>query len=203
MQHLARQLAQRTRRQVDPGARRRAAVLVGLCGPGPYGWSTLLLVRSERLAHHAGEIAFPGGMIEPGDASPTAAALREAEEELGLRNRDIHVLGLLDDLLTGVSDVHVTPVVAVVEHFRDLQPDPTEVAGTLEVSASRLCDPARKIWETYRLPSGLYRVPAYFVPERIWGATGRIVHTLLSVIAESIGDHAQSGSPDVSAVLRT
>lgn len=181
---LALHLASRTRRTIEPGERQRAAVLVALAGDPPAAWTTLLVVRARDLAHHPGEIAFPGGRIEAGDGDAIAAALREAEEEVGLARERVRVLGLLDDLVTLSSGAHITPVVGRVDHFRDLRADGRETERLLERPLRRFQEPANVGWDTFELPGETVRVPVYRVPERVWGATARIVHTLLIALAE-------------------
>ena len=117
-----------------------AAVLVPLVQHGD-GLSVLLTQRTAHLPTHAGQIAFPGGKVDPHDTSIHAAALREAEEEVGLQPRHVEVIGQLPVYVTG-SGFHVTPVVALIEPSFRLTPNPGEVDAVFEVPLAFLMDPA-------------------------------------------------------------
>ena len=103
---------------------------------------TLLLTqRTTHLSTHSGQVAFPGGRVDEGDADAVAAALREAEEEIGLPPRHVEVLGTLPTYVTGTAFV-VTPVVALVRPGFALRPNPHEVQDAFEVPLAWLMDPA-------------------------------------------------------------
>ncbi len=150
-----------------------AAVLIPLVQRGD-ALSVLLTERSANLPSHPGQIAFPGGKVDPQDANPTAAALREAWEEVGLRPQHTQVLGSLPLYTTG-SAFHVTPVVALVAP-QPLQPNPAEVAQVFEVPLSFILNPAnhqrqRLFW---RGQERQWFAMPYHQQEReyfIWGAT--------------------------------
>jgi 8-oxo-dGTP pyrophosphatase MutT (NUDIX family) len=118
-----------------------AAVLLPLV-PRPKGMTVLLTRRAEDLADHAGQVSFPGGRIEAGDASIEDAALREAEEEIGLSRNRIETLGHLPARETGTGFL-VFPIVGLVRPPFDFNPDPREVAEIFEVPLSIVLDPAR------------------------------------------------------------
>ena len=103
--------------------------------------TVLLTLRADDLTHHAGQIAFPGGRVEAGDADAMAAALRETEEEIGLRREFVEVLGCLPDHAV-ITGFRVTPVVGLVRPGFELVLDPTEVAGTFEAPLRHLLDPS-------------------------------------------------------------
>ena len=154
-----------------------AAVLVGMVD-GPGVPQVVLTKRSPRLRHHPGQIAFPGGKVDPGDAGPVAAALREASEEAGLAPELADVVGTLPahETVTGFT---VTPVLARIDpSFRPV-PEAGEVAEVFAVPLAHVLDSGR-----YRVESRLWRGQRrrYFVvpygPYYIWGATARILRAL-------------------------
>jgi 8-oxo-dGTP pyrophosphatase MutT (NUDIX family) len=115
-----------------------AAVLVPLI-ERPDELTVLFTERTAHLAHHAGQVSFPGGHIEPEDGGPAETALRETEEEIGLDRRHIELIGRLDTYITRTGFV-VTPVVGRVRPPFALKPDPDEVAEIFEVPLSFLLD---------------------------------------------------------------
>ena len=154
-----------------------AAVLVGLVDRGA-GEQVLLTRRNEGLRHHAGQISFPGGRIEPCDADPVAAALREAQEEIGLAPHQARALGYLDPFAT-ITGFHVYPVVAQVSAEFCARPDPSEVDEVFEVPLAFLLEPAnaRRVELEYR---GARRsvLEFQFGGRRVWGATAAMLVNL-------------------------
>jgi 8-oxo-dGTP pyrophosphatase MutT (NUDIX family) len=160
-----------------PAAPRRAAVLVPLVDRGDE-LNVLLTYRSADLEHHAGQISFPGGRLEPGDLDPESGALRETEEEIGLERGFVEVLGRLPDHVV-ISGYRVTPVVALVRPGFTLRLDPTEVSGTFEAPLRHLFDPLTHTPRRYSL--GEMEIETYDLPwqgHRIWGATAGMLLTL-------------------------
>ena len=162
---------------------RAAAVLVPIVEreDGP---TILLTKRAAHLADHAGQISFPGGRLEPGE-TPIEAALREAEEEIGLPRSFVEVAGYIDAHET-VTGFHITPIVAFVRPGFTLTIDPVEVAKAFEVPLDFLFDPRNhqqhsRIYKNttrryYAMPYGEYY---------IWGATARILVNLYRRAHES------------------
>ena len=151
-----------------------AAVLVPLINR-PQGLHVLLTQRSAALADHAGQISFPGGRVEPDDASHAAAALREATEEIGLAARRVEILGELATYET-VTGYRVAPVVGWIEPPVSLKPDPLEVADIFEVPLAFLLDPANQ--KRHFRMIGTLRRDYWAIPygERyIWGATAAML----------------------------
>lgn len=160
---------------------RPAAILVPLVDRGgePHLVFTL---RSAELSTHSGQVSFPGGKVDAEDADHVAAALREAEEEVGLSPALVEVIGLLDEVVTPSGFV-ITPVVGFVAEGAVLRPSSPEVAETFEVSLDALRAPG--VYEDMgdvERAGRTYRLVAYNVAGRnIWGATARVVHQLLAL----------------------
>lgn len=159
---------------------RPAAVLLGLV-PRTAGLSVVLTLRKEDLRHHAGQVSFPGGRIEPGDAGPLDAALREAYEEIALDPARVQPLGWLDPLAT-ITGFRVVPLVAVLEPGTTFVPDPREVASVFEVPLVHLLAPSnlRRVAIEFR---GQSRHVLEYLPHeggaRIWGATASMLQNLI------------------------
>ena len=154
-----------------------AAVLVPVVNRDE-GLTMLLTQRSADLPNHPGQISFPGGRVEPEDASLADAALREATEEVGLPRERVAILGELPHYET-VTGFRVTPVVGWVEPPFSLVPDPTEVADVFEVPLAFLLDPANQ-QRVFRM-QGTRRRDYWAIPygERyIWGATAAMLMIL-------------------------
>lgn len=165
---------------LDVGGDRASAVLVAvlLREAGP----RLLFVRkAATLRKHAGQVSFPGGAVDPGDGSPEAAALREAEEEVGLPPSAVTVLGRLDDDRTYVTAYHICAVVALVaDPPVNLRPDPFEIDAILEIDFRAALDADPAGWNDYEVAGFHYRAPRFELPGpvTVWGATGRILYGL-------------------------
>jgi 8-oxo-dGTP pyrophosphatase MutT (NUDIX family) len=158
-----------------------AAVLVPVLNRDP-GPTLLFTQRTAHLHDHAGQISFPGGRVDEGDADRAATALREAEEETGLPRERIEILGQLPDydIMTGFR---VTPVVGWVQAPVELRPDPFEVAEVFEVPLSFFLDPANH-QRLSRVVNGttrhFYAMP--FGERYIWGATAGMLYSLYQAI---------------------
>ena len=143
----------------------------------------LLTKRASHLKHHPGQIAFPGGKQDDGDADVEATALREAREEIGLPEGHVRVLGRLPSHET-VTNFTVTPVVGVIERDFEIRPEPGEVEEVFRVPLAHVTDPARfaiegRRWRGQR--RHYYTVP--FGPYYIWGATARILRAFAERMA--------------------
>jgi len=163
---------------LQPGVPTRpAAVLVPLLRR-PQGLQVLLTRRTEGLRHHGGQISFPGGRIEAEDAGPMAAALREAQEEIGLCPAAVTPLGFLDPFFT-ISAFHIFPLVASVDADASLCLDPGEVAEVFEVPLQFLLDPANlRHGQTEWHGRMRNWVEFSYGPHRIWGATAAMLVNL-------------------------
>ncbi len=180
---LARMLPERQRETMEIAGFRRAAVMVPILDAAD-GPRLLFTVRAANLRSHAGQIAFPGGRLEPGEDS-IAAALRETSEEVGLRLERTDVLGLLGDHPSPFGFV-ATPVVARVPWPQPLAPDPGEVAATFEVPLAdlMLIEPTSEERELLHYRRRLYSYP--WGQHVIWGFTGNVVKELLDVLAGAL-----------------
>ena len=151
-----------------------AAVLVPIVDRAD-GMTVLLTQRTDHLHHHPGQVSFPGGRMEAGDEHPIATAMRETEEEIGLRRQFLEVAGYLD-LYKTVTGFLVTPVVAFVATGFELSLDTFEVANAFEVPLSLVMDPDNYLLES-RVLRGMTR-RYYVIPYedyRIWGATAAML----------------------------
>lgn len=153
-----------------------AAVLVPIVDrPDP---SVLLILRPETMRRHPGQIAFPGGRVDPGDDGVIAAALREAREEIGLDAAQVEIIGTTDRYRT-ITGYEVTPVVGVVRPDLVLTPQPSEVADIFEVPLSHLLEPGNQIEQAVEWQG---RERRYFEivweGRRIWGATAAMIVNL-------------------------
>jgi len=166
-----------TARVAHSPSARSAAVLVGLVAyPGEV--KVILTQRAAALRVHSGQIAFPGGKIETQDASPIAAALREAHEEIGLDIRRVEPLGYLDPFLTGTG-FHILPVVAKVTPPLVLEINPHEVEDAFEVPFAFLMNAANHTLDAREFDGRMRHFYAMPYGERyIWGVTAGILRNL-------------------------
>jgi 8-oxo-dGTP pyrophosphatase MutT (NUDIX family) len=171
-----------------------ASVLLALAPVGGADDLELLLVlRPDHLRQHAGQVGLPGGAVEPGDADGVAAALREAQEEVGLDPAAVRVLGSLDRAYLPVSDFDVLPVVGLWDGRAPLRPSPAEVAGILRPTLRQLADPAnhgtlpisRILGEDVVRARGVpdLRSPVFWVGETlVWGFTAGLLAGVLRAL---------------------
>lgn len=164
---------------------RRAAVLMPLVQRAD-GLHVLFTRRAEHLHHHAGQVSFPGGCIEPGDADPIAAALRETSEEIGVDARFVQVLGTQPELLTTTGFL-MTPVVATLQAGFHVQAQDSEVAEIFEVPLTVLMDPAH--YQLHHLQTqwghGRYFYAIPWESHFIWGATAILMRNFYHFLAAS------------------
>jgi len=160
---------------------REAAVLIPVYRDVT-GELRLVLVRRGDQGVHGGELAFPGGKQDPGDASLLETALRETEEEIGLSRQDVEVLATLPRLTTRVSNYRIAPFLGRIRPSGTWRPAAGEIAEVLEVSVRMLADPDAVVVEEEQQPGwpraeriAFIQIGAY----RLWGATLHILRPLL------------------------
>jgi 8-oxo-dGTP pyrophosphatase MutT (NUDIX family) len=166
-----------SRDQIVSARLREAAVMIAAVDH-PEGATLILTKRTDKLRKHAGQVAFPGGSIDPEDGSPEVAALRETEEEIGLPRGHIELLGRLPDYATG-SGFRIAPVLGIVQPGFELTINPDEVETVFEVPLAFLMDP-----QNHTRNSAIYLERERFfydMPyggQRIWGVTAGVIRTL-------------------------
>jgi 8-oxo-dGTP pyrophosphatase MutT (NUDIX family) len=159
-----------------------AAVLVPL-QQRPDGEHLVLTRRASHLNHHQGQIAFPGGKIDPNDAGPLEAALRESQEEIGIDPGDVRILGQLDQVTAAYSFL-ITPFVGIIPHPYEFEVNAGETAEVFTVPVEELLEHARFKIEP-RPPASNRTDPIYHFycdGRDIWGATARIVKQFLELV---------------------
>jgi 8-oxo-dGTP pyrophosphatase MutT (NUDIX family) len=166
--------------EIDAPEHRRAAVLAPFVRDAA-GWSILFSRRSANLAAHSGQIAFPGGAVEPGE-SLEAAAVREAEEEVGIPGASVELIGRLDDVITH-SGFLVAPFVGVVAAPIEYVLQQGEVDEVFEVPVDAFLDLSQPVvryvsFRDRRYPAYEYR----YGDHEIWGLTGRMLKALLDLV---------------------
>ena len=140
-------------------------------------------LRTDDLPHHKGQVAFPGGGRDPGDADLRATALREAEEEVGIAPRDVEVLGALDDEATVASGFIVSPFVGVIPFPYPFRPNPAEIVALLHVPIEPLLISNGFREETWERDGAPVRVLCLdHGPHVIWGLTARILRRFVELL---------------------
>ncbi|MBN2147836.1 MAG: CoA pyrophosphatase [Anaerolineales bacterium] len=197
-EEIARRLAQSQEPPLEEGypsaflsdAPYPAAVLVPLFR-FENNWHILLTRRSERLAEHRGQVAFPGGRSDPEDSTPEETALREAKEEIALCPQDVRILGQLNNFLT-ITNYSVTPVVGVIPWPYNFLLQHEEVSRIFSIPLPWLADPSNREVRQRAIPSHYAQIihsnsppVIYFQPydgEMLWGISAEITVTLLKVL---------------------
>lgn len=177
----ARSLPETMRHDLLPeGGLRRAAVLVPLFEhEGEV--HVLLTLRRADLRHHGGQVSFPGGRLEPGEEA-RAAALREAQEEVGLEPERVELIGQLDETLVLATGFRLTPWVGVVPYPYPYVAHPGEVESLLYISFTSLLRPQVHHSERREAYGMVHEVHYYELPlVTVWGATARVLHQLLAL----------------------
>ena len=167
-----------------PNDRKSAAVLVPLMHHEG-ALEVLYTRRSDRLASHTGQVAFPGGRFDRRDTDLLAAALRETHEEVGIEPHQVSVLGTFPGRRTNATDIAVTPFVGVIEGNPQLRPDPKEVAEIFQVPLAALRDPRFRGSYRWKRNGTSSDYPAIlYAGQVIWGLTYALTLTFLQLIAK-------------------
>lgn len=176
-----------TRFTPPPGGDARRGAVLMLFGDGPQGGELLLTERAHDMRSHPGQVSFPGGSLDPGE-DVVEAALREAEEEVGVEPSSVAVFGRLPELWLPPSNFAVTPVLGWWHEPADVSVvSRAEVHAIHHVPIAELMDPDNRV--TVQLPGGGYRSPGFLIgPERdviLWGFTGGIIARLFDFLGWS------------------
>jgi 8-oxo-dGTP pyrophosphatase MutT (NUDIX family) len=164
---------------VLPESTRMAAVLIPVLAAGDEP-RVVFTRRTDTLSRHPGEISFPGGLVDPGER-PVRAALREAEEELGLRPNDVEVVGGLESVHTSVSGILMVPFVGILWRDPLFTPNPGEIAEVLEYPLAGLA--ASGAEEEFEYGGRTFRTFVYDMDGHvIWGATARILWNFIGAL---------------------
>lgn len=181
-------MAPRPLMQIDPsiesGLRPAAALL--LIYPHDSEWYVPLTVRGSALRHHTGQVSLPGGRLDHPGESVEAAALREANEEIGVAPRDVEIIGRLTAIPVIVSGHLLQPVIGVTAQRPDFTLAAHEVERLIELPVSRLLEPEAIAWEErVRMlpPHGVMNVPYFDIDgAHVWGATAMVLAEFIALL---------------------
>jgi 8-oxo-dGTP pyrophosphatase MutT (NUDIX family) len=163
----------------------RPSAILAVMHDGPSGVEVLLTRRSQHLSNHRGEMSFPGGRVERGESFEDAA-LREAQEEVGLASSEVRLVGTLDPLATVVSGSYIVPIIAVADRRPAVAPASAEVDTVQWVTFDELMAADTFREEIWTLPFGDRSIFFFELDtETVWGATARILHQLLTLATAS------------------
>ena len=175
-------------REFAPATDARIACVLALLYPKNSDWHIVLIERmssKNKNDRHSGQISFPGGGYEDSDGLLTRAALREAEEEVGVFSKDISIIGQLSDMYIPVSNFLVHPFVGYMDYAPNFIPQPSEVKDILEIPIPKLKDPSTVQVTDLKIPEGftIKNVPYYSLNGHIvWGATAMMLSEFLEVV---------------------
>ncbi|GGN01699.1 coenzyme A pyrophosphatase [Dyadobacter beijingensis] len=190
--HRVMQSTSKLRLTFKPNARTRKSAVLILFYPYQNHIYFPLILRPAYDGVHSGQVAFPGGRYELTDENLIRTALREAQEEIGLRLTDVKILGALTELFIPASNFHVLPVVAAMPYRPDFYPDPREVEDIFEIKLEEISDVDIIGSSDIQVRGEQVHAPHYMVQGyKIWGATAMMISELLAVLNAS-GPGAES-----------
>ena len=169
----------------SPNERTRESAVLILFYPSKNQIQIPLILRPQYDGVHGGQMAFPGGRVEKEDENLARTAMREAQEEIGVRLTDIKVIGQLTKLFIPPSNFYVQPVVGYMNHKPDFYPDAREVDKVIEITLEEIINPEIIGRKTLNVRGIDIDAPFYQIQERtVWGATAMIISELLMIIEE-------------------
>lgn len=181
--HAVMQATSKLRLTFKPNARTRKSAVLILFYPFKGEIYFPVILRPAYDGVHSGQIAFPGGSYELTDENLVRTALREAQEEIGLRLTDVRILGILSELFIPPSNFHVLPVVAAMPYRPDFFPDPREVEQVFEIKLDEITNKAIVGSSELSLRGEVVTAPHYEIMNyKIWGATAMMISELITVI---------------------
>jgi 8-oxo-dGTP pyrophosphatase MutT (NUDIX family) len=184
IEELERILAQREKRYINDASRVPSAVLIPMYQKQGH-YYIVLIRRTENVKDHKGQVSFPGGARDINDRTLLHTAVRESREEIGLRMKDIEVIGELDDEITTTSNYIVTPFVAIISWPYRFKKNKDEVAEIIQVPIEALLEKGRLKKSSETLNDQPIESYTYnYRGKVIWGATARILKKLLDIISE-------------------
>jgi 8-oxo-dGTP pyrophosphatase MutT (NUDIX family) len=161
---------------------RRSAVLIMFYPKGEDIFMPLIL-RPQYDGVHGGQMAFPGGRVELKDKDIQATALREAQEEIGIKSTDVKIIKNLTELFISPSNMYCQPVIGYMPYKPDFYPDEHEVAGIFEVSISEILDPSIVQMRTVETRGIKLETPCFMIQEQVvWGATALMIAELIEIL---------------------
>lgn len=179
---LKRALSAKVERNTEENKYRDAAVILPLVNRNNR-WNVLFTKRTETVDHHRGEFSFPGGIVEKSDKSELEAALRETEEEIGIKKEDIFIIGALSTELTAVSYFLIYPFVGVINPSASFIINHDEIDRILEVPLDELISMKNVREQFFEHKGNKFKVYFYdYKGDVIWGATARILKQFLDLI---------------------
>ena len=169
----------------SPNERTRESAVLILFYPAENQIFIPLILRPQYDGVHGGQMAFPGGRVEKEDENLIRTAMREAQEEIGVRLTDIEVIGQLTKLFIPPSNFYVQPVIGYMNHKPDFYPDAREVDKVIEITLEEIINPTIIGHKTLNVRGVEVDAPFYQIQEHtVWGATAMMISELLTIIDE-------------------